>query len=579
MSRRDVRAFRTVVWVAAVVALLSGPAQAASRKPAVKKTAKAAASKSKTTKTSSSPTVATTAASTPAPSGGAGRGGSAVFGVDAECPGFLPTVAGWGGACGTMTAAVYDRWMSIDRNGDAVPNLIESAKPSSDYKTWTFTIRSGIKFHNGEALDGSAFVANMDAMRTGALSASALVGLKECTSSGQTATCTFTRRWVTFPSLLGQNVGSAIAPAQLAAKDTRHLVGTGPFMCVGDCWTPGQKLSLVKNPNYWRKGLPKLDALEFRPVPDEDQRLAQLDTGQIQFMMTQYYTTSRDIASRVKDGKVGFFSDVFGGPAIYDMPNLAKPGPMQDIRVRRAWAYAIDLPTLSKLRAPGAALSNGIFGKGAPGYLAESGYPTYDPDKAKALLDDYKKDKGISGPVKITHLDTAVPDNQQTIAVMKQMLDKVGFDVTILPGLDLAGYSRAITTGQFDVARNLGFAFLDPDLMRAAIHSDGCGGPAACPKSIGTATLNINRISDDVIDSALDQIRENSDPAVRKRAAESINRQLGDNAYLLYRWRGIFGLASCKTCGGGDDFRGVDGQKLVTTTQLAYLGTAWLTVG
>ena len=562
----------TALGLAAVMVAPTG-ASATAKKTTTK--AKKPAAKP-TTKPTTAPAATNAPATTAAPA--AKTGGNAVFGVDAETNNWLPGIGQWGGAGTAVASAVYDHLLAVGADGKEVPNLVESWKASSDSKTWTLTARAGIKFHNGESFDGAAIAANLEHVRTGSTTAPAWGNLIGCTASGLTATCTTKVPWVSFPAYLTGQSGAVVAPAQIKANDGKHLIGTGPFMCKGDCWVPNQKITLVKNPDYWRKGLPKLDSIEFRPIPDEDQRKAQLESGQIQFMLSGNFLTGRDLAKLAADKKIKLLTSENFGTTAYDYANLAKPGPMQDVRVRRAWAYAIDTQTLIDVRAPGATAANGPFPKGSLGYLADNGYPKFDLAKATALIDEYKKAKGVS-KVEVTLQTTAVADNQQTIGVMKQMLEKAGFTINLGAPLEQSAYIGFVFVGNYDVMTWNYLAATDPDQMRPFLHSEGCGGPLVCPKSIGTPVLNWGRLSDGTIDASFDQIRSNSDPAVRKQAAENINRQLGENAYMLFRWRARSQFAACATCGGLDDLVGVKGEKIAFLPAGGFLGAAFLTVG
>jgi peptide/nickel transport system substrate-binding protein len=564
----------------AVLAPATNAFAAAKPKAKPKAAAKPKATAAPTTKApaATTPPPAATAAPTPAASGGA-SGGTAVFAVDAETNNWLPGVGQWGSAGTAVASAVYDHLMITAPDGSSIPFLLEVApKPSSDYKTWTLTARPGIKFHNGEDFNGQAIADNLEHVRTGSTTSPAWTNLIGCSASGMTATCTTKTAWVSFDSYLTGQSGAVIAPAQIKAKDGKHLIGTGPFICKDDCWIPNQKTVLVKNPTYWRKGLPKLDSIEFRPIPDEDQRLAQLQNGQVQFILTANYLTGRDMAKLEKEKKIKLEISENFGTTSYDYVNLAKPGPMQDVRVRQAWAAAVDLPTLRDLRAPGATVANGIFPKGATGYVEDTGYPTFDLDKAKALLDAYKKDKGVS-KVEVTLQTTAVADNQQTIAVMKQMLDKAGFTINLGAPLEQSAYIGAVFVGGYEVMTWNYAGWSNPDQGRPFLHSEGCGGPIACPRTIGTPVLNWGRMADGIIDSSLDQIRTNSDPVVRKKAAENINRQLGSEALILFRWRSRAHFGGCAKCGGLTDFAGPKGEKPSFLPAGGFYGAAELTVG
>jgi hypothetical protein len=91
--------------------------------------------------------------------------------------------------------------------------------------------------------------------------------------------------------------------------------------------------------------------------------------------------------------------------------------------------------------------------------------------------------------------------------------------------------------------------------------------------------LNWGRLSDGIIDTAFEQIRGNSDPAVRKKASEAISRQLGETASILWRWRGRFHLSACARCGGLEDIAGPENEKIANSPSGHFQGAAWLTAG
>ncbi|MCB1262253.1 MAG: hypothetical protein KDB33_17965, partial [Acidimicrobiales bacterium] len=79
---------------------------------------------------------------------------------------------------------------------------------------------------------------------------------------------------------LGNQAGYMASPAQIGAADPDGLpVGTGPF--VATAWEPGVAIEGKRNPDYWRAGLPRLDEIEFRFIPDDRERLAAVDSGEL----------------------------------------------------------------------------------------------------------------------------------------------------------------------------------------------------------------------------------------------------------------------------------------------------------
>jgi peptide/nickel transport system substrate-binding protein len=574
---------RRVLVGAVVIGLVSAVAVAAQPSGAVTKTTKAAKKKATpTTKAPPSTAAKPVTSAAAAPPEGGKSGGNAIVGLTNETTsGWLPGDAQWGAPGGTVSGAVFDRMMLRTPDGKLVPNLVESWKSSSDYKTWEFTARSGIKFHNGEVLDGAALAANFESVRTGAVTSPLFGNLAGCTGSGQVATCTMKSAWVSFPELFIGQVGAVAAPEQIKKKDRQRPIGTGAFVCKGDCWVPNKSIKFEKNPDYWRKGLPKLDSIEFRPIVDEDQRLAQFQSGQIQFLQTGNFLTGRDLAGLAKENKAKLMINEDGNATNYDIVNLVKKdNPLLDVRLRRAWAHAVDLETLIKLRAPGATQANGPFAKGVLGYLEVSGFPQFDLDKAKALVDAYKKEKGVDKVEVVLGTDN-VPDNQQTIAVMKQMVDKAGFSVKLAPPQDTSAYQNTIFTagGGLDIGTWAWLPYTDPDTFSSFLGSSGCGGPQACPLTLGRNVLNWGRVVDGTVDASFEQIRGNSDPVVRKRAAESVNQIYGDQAYHMWRWRSRLHVAACAKCGGLEDTVAAGGEKVTQGTTAHFLGSPWLSIG
>ena len=457
----------------------------------------------------------------------------------------------------------------LGADGRSVPNLLTAATHSSDYKTWTLTVRSGITFHNGEPLDGAPIAANLESDRNGSVLGPLFANLVGCTGAGMTAVCTMRAPWITFDGILSSQAGAVAAPAQLKAKDRAHPIGTGPFVCKGDCWTPGVSMKLVKNADYWRKGLPKLDAIEFRPIADFPTARDSILAGKLQFREHTFFLGPSYRAALAKNQLT---LTTLTGSTAYDVVNMAKKdNPLLDLRLRRAWVDAIDIDTLLKQRTSDGVVATGPFAKGTPGYLDNNGYPKYDLARAKALVDEYKKEKGVSTvPVTFGGVDDA------TVLAIKAMVDQAGFDVK--PIVDPAKVSVGLFTGAFDVAGTVWLPFTQPDAYRSFLGSEGCGGPQICPFSLGRLALNWGRVVDPIVDTMFDQIRSNSDPVVRQHAAESINRVYADQLYNFWRWRTPVQIESCPTCAGVTDAVGPNGEALTLDPVSHYLGVAWLTI-
>lgn len=367
-------------------------------------------------------------------------GGSVTFGVEAESAGWQPCVDSHSESGTTVMRAIYDPLTARAADGKVVPYLAESLTPNAELTEWTLKLRSGVKFHDGTALDSAALKANFDAAK---LPASRCLGQLEPVTSMEivdplTVKYVLKSPYGPFADLLTLAPGYVFSPTnaqKLGADVSAHPVGTGPF--VFDSWERDSKLTVKKNPNYWQKGLPHLDQVVFKPIPDEDARLASLSSGEVDMMFTlrqQYVQQARDLGDAVKRYE---FLGNNSGSSIF---NVKKP-PVDDKRVRRAFALAQDQEKLIEVLG-GKGISpvvSQFFSKDSPWYSKKvaDAYPKFKPDEAKTLLDSYKNDPARSDgkkpgdPVSITF---NCPPDQTLIAyaqAVQQMETQVGFQVEL----------------------------------------------------------------------------------------------------------------------------------------------------
>ena len=277
-----------------------------------------------------------------------------------------------------------------------------------------------------------------------------------------------------------------------------------------------------------------------------------LITLKVDFLTTSNFLTMADLQDLAKAKKINYLDSVAFGEVSYNMLNNAV-APFNNKNCRLAAAYGYDVDTTIKLRAPGATRADGPFAPGSLGYLPDSGYPKFDLNKAKDFFAKCKAELG-GGDVKFTLGTTTVPDNIQTAAVQKQMFEAVGFKVDTV-NIEQQKYIGVGLVGAFQMFQWRSHGGFDPDQQRVWWHSEMIAKDAAGKPLFDGKTISINfaRVNDATVDSAFDQIRGNSDPAVRKKAAENINQSFADNAYDLWGWRTKWALAACAKCGGFTD--------------------------
>jgi len=338
-------------------------------------------------------------------------GGTVTFGMEAESAGWQPCVDSHSESGTTVMQSIYDPLTARATDGKVVPYLAESLTPNTALTEWTLKLRSGVKFHDGTALDSAAVKANFDAAKGATSRCAGSLSTVDSMEVVDPLTVKYKLKspYGPFPELLTGAPGYIFSPANAAKFGpdvSAHPVGTGPFMF--DSWERDSKLTVKKNPNYWQKGLPHLDSVIFKPIPDEDARLASLSSGEVDMMFTlrqQYVKQARDLGAAVK--RYEFIGNNSGGSIF----NVTVP-PVDDKRVRQALAHAMIQKDLIKILG-GEGISpesTQFFSKDSPWYSKKvaDAYPKYDVAKAKELVNAYANDparsdkKKVGDPVTVT---------------------------------------------------------------------------------------------------------------------------------------------------------------------------------
>ncbi len=295
---------------------------------------------------------------------------------------------------------------------------------------------------------------------------------------------------------------------------SRAPVGTGPF--VFKSWEPDKSFQVTKNPNYWRKDadgnqLPYLDEVDFNPIPDATTRLASIKTGDVNL------TTSSDevtIRKMLDDAKAGTIQVVRADGVADDTLVLINTtaAPVDDVRVRQAMAYAVDRDTLNQVTQTDPSLNiDSVFTKDSKWYV-DTGYPTFDLEKAKSLVAAYQAEKG---PVKFTFGTTTDPVTEAAVQALQSMWKAAGMDVTI-QGFEQSAFIANAVTGKYAVQIWRQFGSQDPDPNYVWFYGANATGPLA---------LNMARNADPQIDTALNAQRATDDENARKQAWATIQQR------------------------------------------------------
>jgi peptide/nickel transport system substrate-binding protein len=284
---------------------------------------------------------------------------------------------------------LYDSLVWINEVGEMEPALAEHWDVSADGTEYTFHLRQGVTFHNGEPFNAAAVIFSWERGKRDDMQWSD----RWARAVEMEAVDEFTVVMRTenpdplFLGIMAQHWGF-VPPNYIAevGEDgfNNHPVGTGPFMFVE--WLREDRIVFEANPNYWRAGYPMVQTLIFRPIPESSTRAAAIRTGEI------------DIVNRLSAEQAAALEGAAGVQIIrypvdrvfYIAFNNLTSGigqPTENVLVRQAMNHAVDREAIIEALFDGAATpSTGFLTPGNLGYNTALSPYAYDPGKARDLL-------------------------------------------------------------------------------------------------------------------------------------------------------------------------------------------------
>jgi peptide/nickel transport system substrate-binding protein len=450
-------------------------------------------------------------------------GGSLTYAIEAEIAGFDPRQSAWDSPGLLCARAVYDTLCVQAADGSIAANLARSVTPNTDYTEWTISLRPGIRFHDGSPLDASTVKINLDGYARSPLTGPYLLNMIGTrVIDPLTLIVSMYTPWVPFPSYLTGHVGYMAGLKQLGDSSGKTLpIGTGPF--VFKEWLPGDHFTATRNPNYWRTGLPYLDSITFKPIPDSAARGNSLLAGDVDIMHSSDAQNVVDFRNREGYNQFNDLNAVVGEPdQNCILLNTAVP-PLNDVLVRQALAYATDRRKVVNTLYHGITNpADGPFTPGSP-YYGPTQYPSYNLGKAKSLVAQYQKERGpISFQFSTVNNAAARARNELLQAMWKEagiQTEIVEVDQSVLVFDAIVGAFQAEGWRQFNCP--------DPDANYAWWSST-----TAAP--VGKRALNFSRIRDPQLDAGLEAGRTQVDPVVRAAAYRLVATRFG--ALVPYIW-------------------------------------------
>jgi peptide/nickel transport system substrate-binding protein len=448
---------------------------------------------------------------------------------------------------------IFDSLVELDEKLGVKPLLAESWEVSRDGLTYTFKLKKGVKWHDGKPFTAKdvafTFYSVLDPKVTTPHRGyfDALVGFPELTNKDNPKkpeelaqkpieviddhTIRFRLRYPygAFLAVL-VNPRAGIIPEHIlrgqdlnTAEYNRKPIGTGPFKFVE--WKRGERIVLEANPDY-HAGRPALDRLIYRVIPDTVVLLQELRAGGVDFIERPPLTE----VGRLKQtpGLKVLTTDNTSYTYFGFRQDIA---PFDDIRVRRAFYHAIDIPAIVREVLQGyGTVSNGQFPPGSWAFDPSVKPYAYDPNRAKALLAEAgwkpgpdgvltKDGKRLSFSLRHDQADQTVKD---TAIIIQEFLKKVGVEATIEP-LDWPTFVKKLFASEFEGIVVGWTNFHDPDPFAYSIWHSG-----------QWKARNFAHYKDPRADAALEAARRAGDQAERKRQYAEFSKILMEDAPYVF---------------------------------------------
>jgi ABC-type transport system substrate-binding protein len=432
---------------------------------------------------------------------------------------------------GEAVTLLFDNLTAFDAEGRLVPGLATHWWPSPDGRTWTFRLRPGVTFHNGQPVDAAAIRASFRralAMRkeggriwpllpiVGAAavadsSGAELPGLVVVDDS--TIAFTLTEPLNIFPKLLAMPV-AAIVPTPLPDEFGEHPIGSGPWQFVS--WSHDDLLVFARNDAWWGAKA-RSDTLRVRIIPEVFTQAAEYESGRLSVVEVPAGESDRWEITHASE-----LQHRAAMRAVYVAINTQR-GSLADVRVRRALNYAVNVPAiLARVMHNRGVLAAGSIPPGLDGYDSTRARYAYDPAKARALL----AEAGHATDLKLQLWRTPRAEFARIAQAIQADLQQVGITVEIV--------ERDASTARATARKG------DADLFLSDWYADYPDGenftyPLFHSSNAGTGG-NYAFLKDPSLDSLLVQARTTPDSLEKVRLLRLIDQRVFDAAPWLFCW-------------------------------------------
>jgi peptide/nickel transport system substrate-binding protein len=370
------------------------------------------------------------------------RGGTLVVAVGEDPGHFNPGIT-TAGPTHAVADSLFNGLVALDNNANPIPDLAERWDISDDATTYTFYLVQAVTWHDGEPFTSEdvKFTFENILLNYHSRTKAGLENILEEIETPDSHTVVFRfskpyapllqRLDVTEAPILPKHIYEGIEDITTADKNLRP-VGTGPFVL--ESYMPGVEIRFLRNENYFKPGLPYLDAVVFSIIPNANTQVQALEAGDVDFV---WRVPGADVERLSRTPQVDILSVATGPGGGYCIMTLTfnlENEILQDNLVRQAFAHAINRQQI---------LEQVIFGQGrvptAPisseitwAHLADGRQYDYDPERAEDMLDEagyLRLQDGMRFSVDFVHFPTFSKYGE----LMRQQLAQVGIDFVLRP--------------------------------------------------------------------------------------------------------------------------------------------------
>jgi peptide/nickel transport system substrate-binding protein len=345
-------------------------------------------------------------------------------------PAFTNDITG-GEICGIW--GDYLAYVDEDLSVDQSRSLAKNWEVSEDGLTWTFTLREGVMFHNGEEMTSEDVKFTFDRLSDpdiGAATANLYSNIASISAPGKyTVVFELKQQNPDFLSQLGE-YQAIITWSGTEDFNTEHI-GTGKFMI--DTYLPEDRITFKRNPNYWRTDsegnqLPYLDGIEYLFLPEPSSQVEALRGGQVDYLI---YVPTEYVSSLEAEPDIEVYEKASNFH--YAIRMRSDREPFNDVRVRQAFRAAVDRKEILE----GSFEGLGVTGRDTPigpaygDYYLDVPEPKRDIAKAKSLLEEAGYGDGLTVTL-TTQQSSAIP---AIATILKEQLADAGvtIDIQLVP--------------------------------------------------------------------------------------------------------------------------------------------------